>query len=213
MSANKRHSRRILLGSSAAGPDNTVEHRQWRNTVQAYSVRAFSHGKDRFIALDGIISRFSRILDDDCLVGIWKKDAIRRLACFTVPPNGRPSLPDVEAPSWSWLSVNGLISYNYQDPKENWNCLKNEFDTLKPRAFVEETYVQADEEHMFSKFSGKLRIRGPVVSAYVSGKIVFFDGQHNQTITSFLRNGAEKREKVLFEDRRRPEQERVIRYE
>ncbi|KAK8861864.1 HET-domain-containing protein, partial [Apiospora arundinis] len=208
---NERTFRRLLLGSSANRPDHPVAYRQWKNAVQDYTERSFSYGTDRLIALDGIIGRLTQTLEDTCLVGIWRKDAIRCLNWIATSDETNPARPDIETPSWSWLSVNSRISYNFRNPR--WGYLEKEDDLHVPMAVIECISAQTEDKRTFAKFSGELRIRGPVISGYVLERTVFFDTQRDQTLPSTSKDGTENTRQMLLNEKSRPEEERVFRHE
>ncbi|KAK7981206.1 hypothetical protein PG989_013663, partial [Apiospora arundinis] len=179
--------------------------------VLDYTERSFSYGTDRLIALDGIISRLTQILEDTCLVGIWRKDAIRCLNWIATSDETNPARPDIEAPSWSWLSVNGRISYNFRNPR--WGYLEEEDDPHVPMAVVEYISAQTEDKRTFAKFSGELRIRGPVISGYVLERTVFFETQRDQTLPSTSKDGTENTRQMLLHEKSRLEEERAFRHE
>ncbi|KAK6824587.1 hypothetical protein PG987_012081 [Apiospora arundinis] len=80
-------------------------------------------------------------------------------------------------------------------------------------AVVEYISAQTEDKRTFAKFSGELRIRGPVISGYVLERTVFFDTQRDQTLPSTSKDGTENTRQMLLNEKSRPEEERAFRHE
>ncbi|MCJ1396086.1 hypothetical protein MMC18_008974 [Xylographa bjoerkii] len=87
---------------------------QWERIARAYSRGGLTIGTDKVVALAGIAKEMQNLYDDEYLAGMWR----RYLGEFLVwqvedgrQANGSPSIrsPVYRAPSWSWLSVDGII--------------------------------------------------------------------------------------------------------
>ena len=114
----------------ASGQHNrsyTLRHR-WFGTVQDYSQRKLTYGKDKLIALSGLAHDYAeREQRGKYAAGLWEVDMPSALLWRThqYPPdmsqaiNADPCLPPqrpsaYRAPSWSWASVDGHIIYDSQ---------------------------------------------------------------------------------------------------
>ncbi|RTE83533.1 hypothetical protein BHE90_001919 [Fusarium euwallaceae] len=94
-------------------------HYLWYNEIaQPYSRRELTKHSDRLPALSGVVKRFhEKIPHDNYLAGLWEQDITRGLLWTTTTTNelGGPGghLPEdgYRAPSWSWASVEGPISF------------------------------------------------------------------------------------------------------
>jgi len=91
-------------------PEKAKGYELWRAVLQDYAKRQLTEESDRFIALRGIASFFSSRLQDKIIAGIWMGNIKTDLAWYS--PSPQPIRPtSCVAPSWSWGSVSGPISY------------------------------------------------------------------------------------------------------
>jgi Heterokaryon incompatibility protein (HET) len=83
--------------------------KRWNDLVQDYSERKLTKESDKLPALSGLARLFQERYGDQYLAGLWKSHLIEDLCwqCFGAT-NTRPN--KYRAPSWSWASVNGLLS-------------------------------------------------------------------------------------------------------
>ncbi|KAI1379433.1 HET-domain-containing protein [Hypoxylon crocopeplum] len=97
----------------------------WSSVVSEYSNKQLTYEMDRFPALSGIAQYFGRVLQDEYVAGLWKRDIYKALFWC----RGRPKFQKFDAllyklgnistytaPSWSWASDN--------------HCVKHGFDTF-----------------------------------------------------------------------------------
>lgn len=87
----------------------------WYSALEDYTRRQISFPeKDKFVALAGVTKEFERLLNDRCIAGMFVSDLALALlwdpssSCAPVNPD-RP----YRAPSWSWASVDGGVSYQH----------------------------------------------------------------------------------------------------
>jgi hypothetical protein len=83
----------------------------WYRLVTQYTRRSLTIQSDRLPAISGISSMFSSATGYCYICGIWKED-IQGLLWFNVDPRGHR--PAYHAPSWSWASSIGAISYRFE---------------------------------------------------------------------------------------------------
>jgi len=57
-------------------------YRSWLQVVEWFSNCKLSFGEDCFPALSGLQRQFEEVLQDDYLVGMWRKDIINELGWF-----------------------------------------------------------------------------------------------------------------------------------
>jgi hypothetical protein len=89
----------------------------WRQIVGHFTTRSLSKERDRIAAVSGIGQMFAPRLVDELVAGLWKKRLLGHLLWW-VPIEGRYE-PDkwhgrpkeFSAPTWSWASVLGPVSY------------------------------------------------------------------------------------------------------
>lgn len=87
----------------------------WKNIIQDYSSRSISDPRDRLLAISAVARKFKGLADDECMAGLWRKDIPRLLlwrSCAEFPP------PEYLAPSWSWASLLGPISFHNIEPRD-----------------------------------------------------------------------------------------------
>ncbi|KAJ0109966.1 HET-domain-containing protein [Diaporthe amygdali] len=135
---------------------------EWYNLVMEYTSRSLTYHGDIFAALAGIVAALKTkyYYDDTCryLAGMWEDDMMHGILWQRVGSSlARPS--EFQAPSWSWLSVQGSVIYGRKDPlgastdAEFLGCEistlnGNEFGTVAP--------------------GGKLRLRARLLSCEVA---------------------------------------------
>jgi hypothetical protein len=100
-------------------------HKQWHYTVAAYTARHLTEYTDTFPALSGLAKIVYQFLDqgkreEEYLASIWCSNLRRSLAWHTTNVQRREPVrhPGYIAPSWSWASVNGTITYEQGIRKE-----------------------------------------------------------------------------------------------
>lgn len=135
----------------------------WKQVVEEYTERFLTVGTDKVVAIAGVASALSNGREWDTshrpsyLAGMWNvRFTIEYELLWTVErqPGGQPARRSKEyrAPSWSWMSVDGKIAYQY----------KTDYDITgdTQMAWVEDAKVATRD--------GSLT--GPIVSAYIKIK-------------------------------------------
>lgn len=92
----------------------------WRKILQDYSQRQWTYASDRVIALQGLADQIGAVLQDECNLGVWKRDALRSLLWFN---DRRYYAPEddsyqLDVPSWCWASVGWPIDCRLMHPLE-----------------------------------------------------------------------------------------------
>lgn len=88
----------------------------WKTIVEDYSGRNLTFEIDKFHVLSGIAEKVSEIIHSKYLAGLWERDIARQLY-WQITDFG-PIISSYIAPSWSWASVNGRISFFMADKAE-----------------------------------------------------------------------------------------------
>ncbi|RYP16163.1 hypothetical protein DL765_005300 [Monosporascus sp. GIB2] len=139
----------------------------WKEIVEEYTNRHLTVGSDKLTAIAGIASLLDRLFEvegepiSNYIAGMWNVRFFTEYElCWTVgnQPNGNPSRRPIcyRAPSWSWASVDGKITYHY---KRNYDRTG---DTQL--AFVEDAkVVTVDGSATGPVESGWIKIRGPLM--------------------------------------------------
>jgi hypothetical protein len=86
--SDTRAFKRFLLNPNALVPSEEY-YWLWKRAVQSYTKRELTKKGDRLIAFEGVTRQMTFLLDDRCVLGIWKKDALRSLIWF-VEPSHKP---------------------------------------------------------------------------------------------------------------------------
>lgn len=86
----------------------------WESLVTAYSHCQLTYARDKLVALSGLAQASQLGLSQKYLAGLWERELDRQL-CWKV--NRGSKHPDYCAPSWSWASLNGEVSFeqSHQD--------------------------------------------------------------------------------------------------
>ena len=110
----------LLLNESgeASRESPSVKLREdWFKTVEDFTNRKLTKGRDRLPALDGLAQRGKDLGRGDYLAGLWRADMPSALlwrtgAEYKSVDCSRPT--DYRAPSWSWASIQGPVMYDSQ---------------------------------------------------------------------------------------------------
>jgi hypothetical protein len=91
----------------------------WAPLVMDYSAREITMAKDKLVAIGALARRYHMATGDQYLAGLWKSSLHTDLlwtrgdhiftVYFPAPKIGRPKR--YRAPSWSWASIDGIVSY------------------------------------------------------------------------------------------------------
>lgn len=95
----------------------------WHSLIESYSVRKLTFESDRLPAVSGVASKIQETVGSDVeyLAGLWKSNMPLEL-CWSVDYESAHSpTPQIKpdsfiAPSWSWASVHGPLSFVDKDP-------------------------------------------------------------------------------------------------
>lgn len=90
-------------------------HHLWDKIVKAYTSAMLTFGDDKLIALSGIAKRQQAELEDQYVAGLWRKWLPSQLLwhvdnCRQIDNTASVRPEKYRAPSWSWASVDGVIS-------------------------------------------------------------------------------------------------------
>lgn len=166
-------------------------YRLWNLIVQDYSNRRLTNPKDKLPALSGVVAYFEKGLNDEYVAGMWKQNLLHQLSWTTVNPAStvRPSV--WRAPSWSWMSVDGAISF--ESSRHMW------FVPLIQDLTYEVTPVM--QSAPFSHLSnGFLKLRGSLVrlSPSIKSCSIILDSQQHGTTQSSLLQQSRKPDEQLW---------------
>lgn len=89
--------------------------REWGELVQEYSARSLTEENDKLVALSGVAKCQQEIFQDTYAAGLWKRTIHFELLWHVQGMNASRPLHNYRAPSWSWASINGQISFPFRD--------------------------------------------------------------------------------------------------
>ncbi|KAF0323043.1 het domain-containing protein [Colletotrichum asianum] len=97
-------------GDGMSTQDAHYFHRQWRKSVVTpYSGRKLTFQADKLVALSAISRVFQERVDDEFLAGLWRRELVHDLSWNR--SRVEESRGCIGAPSWSWASINGAVSW------------------------------------------------------------------------------------------------------
>jgi hypothetical protein len=110
-----------LISHKLRSTDNKYEDWSdaWRTIVQQYSDQRLTYEKDIFPALQGISNVFYKYTRSHYLAGLWEDGLVVHLLWRSSMTNSRPQ--KWRAPSWSWASVVGPITWDSESRHESYN--------------------------------------------------------------------------------------------
>lgn len=85
--------------------------KKWAEVVETYTTRDLTMESDKLPALSGLASRFSNLWSCAYYAGLWEEKLIEGLGWFVLDPF-TSTINNSYAPSWSWASVIGAVSWN-----------------------------------------------------------------------------------------------------
>jgi hypothetical protein len=149
------HANKTTLNKLTRATSEGLEASQrWRKMVAKYTLRELSVPNDKLPALAGIAKDFVDILGPRYYAGIWENYMVMQLAWDIVYPASK--VTDYRAPSWSWASVNGSISYASS------GLLRNRFSEFdKPECVVVSAFTtpKSDDSLYGEVTNGQLKLR------------------------------------------------------
>ena len=88
-------------------------HLSWTRLVEDFSARDITYASDRLPAIDAVMRRIIRMTNWKPAYGMWKESLIETLAWQPSQKEGEfaQAMPAGFAPTWSWTSIDGPISY------------------------------------------------------------------------------------------------------
>lgn len=130
-------------------------YKRWAaGVVPLYTAGKLTVLSDKLPALSGIAQQFQRCLRarfgvaDEYLAGMWRGDLAQQLLWLIGPYVGRPRLApypvECGIPTWSWASVNGVVSHAWEEQE----------DGLDPLFTVREVSVDLATSDPTGKISG-----------------------------------------------------------
>lgn len=106
-----------LLGRwmSLMAPESRDRVKNWTEIVEDYSERKLTYDTDKLAAMSGVASEIQNMTGNEYFAGIWKEDLLSQLLWKVRDPEYSICIQPYTAPTWSWASINGSISYNLEN--------------------------------------------------------------------------------------------------
>jgi hypothetical protein len=102
------HSLSHIAQELVAGTYRKLSATKWGTLVHSYTALDITYASDRLPALAGIISSLQDMTGDTCYAGLWRNHFLNGLLWYAEEPK---RLDVYRAPSWSFVSIEGQISY------------------------------------------------------------------------------------------------------
>ncbi|KAF7918622.1 hypothetical protein BELL_0212g00190 [Botrytis elliptica] len=100
-------------------PRNSEWEWKWHEIVKLYSAANLTYGKDKLPALSGIAKSEFDENADQYLAGMWRKKIEEQL-CWGLAGSKASERPLWRAPSWSWTSIDGQVTWPESSSKNRY---------------------------------------------------------------------------------------------
>ena len=99
----------------------------WCDLCEMYSEKKLSNPTDKLVAISGLAKEFQKLLPDDIYFsGMWWSTFP---LCLRWKSRGRPIQENLlEAPSWSWTSIDGEVIFNHRISPQSSNFPPSAFE-------------------------------------------------------------------------------------
>lgn len=139
----------------------TPETSDWPEIIKQFSSRRLTDSSDKLPALSSIASYFARHTNDTYLAGLWASALLEQL-CWTSDCEIRPST--WRAPSWSFMSVDGNITFMNKWDLDVKGKKANRFaKALGPSIISYEVVPLSPEAPFGAVKSGHIKICGRII--------------------------------------------------
>lgn len=83
----------------------------WDTLLGNYTGSKVSFAQDKLIAFAGLAAVWAKFSNDEYLAGLWRSRLPRDLLWYTSHPRNDNEHPEYVAPSWSWASMDGEVTW------------------------------------------------------------------------------------------------------
>jgi hypothetical protein len=152
--------------------DQHMLYRDWYKRLKTYTERSLTMERDIFPAISGIANRIQKLLDDEYIAGLWKRDIRKGLSwqCERIWDSDEEIFPkrptDYRSPSWSWASVMHPVENFFSEQSES-NCYEHilvDIQNIQVKTVNDDPFGQV--------LSGELQIYGHFLPAYIGVNVV-----------------------------------------
>ena len=144
--------KKVIIGCTETTSRESL-YTSWKKVAEHFTEREMTKETDKIVALLGMAKEAAAVLEDEFLVGLWKSRLWRDLLWWVKNPERCVRLQTFTAPSWTWASVNGPISYKLLG--------RDSDDELDQCAEI--IRVEVESNQTVSAFTGKIVVRGKLV--------------------------------------------------
>ena len=141
----------------------------WNQIIANFSGRDLSVPEDRLPSISGIARRFHGQLHGEYCAGLWLDQSLSQLlwlsdaatgASFRAFRRNRPSSrpPSYRAPSWSWASLDGSVSYHIANFQETDICAE----------LLSHSVTLSGEDAFGHISAAEITLRAPAVMCYAT---------------------------------------------
>ncbi|KIM95273.1 hypothetical protein OIDMADRAFT_72138, partial [Oidiodendron maius Zn] len=81
--------------------------KRWSSLVDEYSACLLTKPSDKLVALSGVADRYSEILNDTYVAGLWQSQLPWNLMWYVQQGQEAKRAETYRAPTWSWASIDG----------------------------------------------------------------------------------------------------------
>ena len=110
LSPNDVHGEETMMREKPTIYRNMAQPGNWHLIVKEYSDLGLTLEKDKLPALSGLAQKTQQSRDDKYLAGLWSRTLVHDLWWNIDSPESQ--LQEWRAPSWSWASVNGRVTWD-----------------------------------------------------------------------------------------------------
>lgn len=94
----------------------------WYKIIMAYTRRSLTYARDKLPALQGLAEKYKEVINDDYIYGLWKSNLPMGLLWHG---GIKRYQREYRAPSWSWVSLEGPVSWDESSFTSGWRLLIN----------------------------------------------------------------------------------------
>lgn len=143
----------------------------WPEIIKHFSLRQLTNSFDKLPALSSIASYFARHTNDTYLAGLWARTLLE-LLCWTRTSFSESRPPIWRAPSWSFMSVDGKISFMDKSNIDFEGRKVEPFVKNLGASVISHEVVPLSPEAPFGEVkSGHLKIRGRLIQTRLSESV------------------------------------------
>jgi len=113
----------LKIDHASAFRDSLLLPRRWRSMVIEYSSLNLTFGKDKLPALSGLAKEMQKYRAGKYLAGIWESELLTDLLWHVIDTKMSSRCYPWRAPSWSWASVENIITYDEMNSPGKWHFL------------------------------------------------------------------------------------------